>query len=75
MSFSQYLGKRRITDTPSGEFVREARDDPAIEEVESWPALQAYLFRKHGGKVEEAIQPLSLVWKGYRAHVLKSRRG
>jgi hypothetical protein len=74
MSFSEYLAKRRLTNNPSGEFTRHARGDPRMAEIDSWPALQAYLFHRHGDKVKEAIDAAEPVWKGYRAHVLKSRR-
>jgi hypothetical protein len=73
-TFAEYLAKRRISANPSGAFTREARDDPGIEGIESWPALQAYLFRKHGAKVKEVIAAAEPVWKGYRAHVLNRRR-
>jgi hypothetical protein len=74
MSFSDYLAKRRITDNPSGAFTREAREDPGMAVIESWPQLQAYLFRRHGTKVANVIDAAEPVWKGYRAHVLKTRR-
>jgi hypothetical protein len=74
MSFSEYLTKRRLTSNPSGEFTRAARTDPEMAKIESWPALQAYLFRRHGAKVKEVIDAAEPVWKGYRAHVLKTRR-
>jgi hypothetical protein len=74
MTFSEYLAKRRITDSPSGAFTLEAREDRNMAGIESWPALQAYLFRRHGSKVKESIEAAEPVWKGYRAHVLKNRR-
>jgi hypothetical protein len=74
MSFSDYLARRRLTDNPSGEFTRAARSDPHMAEIESWPELQAYLFRQHGARVKELIAGAEPVWKGYRAHVLKRRR-
>jgi hypothetical protein len=74
MSFSDYRAKRRLTESPSGEFTRSAREDPGMAKIESWPALQAYLFRQHGAKVKEVIDAAEPVWKGYRAHILKNRR-
>ena len=73
MSFSDYLARRRISHTQSGAFTLQAREDPGMAEIESWPALQAYLFRRHGAKAKEAIDAAEPVWKGYRAHVLKTR--
>jgi hypothetical protein len=43
--------------------------------MESWPQLQAYIYRKaHPSKVKDIIQAAEPVWKGYRALVLKDRR-
>lgn len=74
MSFSDYLAKRPRTNGPSEEFTRAMRADPQLPEIETWPELQAYLFRRHGTRVKELIAGAEPVWKGYRAYVLKSRR-
>ena len=74
MTFVEYLAQRRIKGNPSGAFTREARDDPTMARIESWPALQAYLFRRHGDKVKDPIVAAEPVWMGYRTHVLKTRR-
>ena len=74
MSFLEYLAKRRVNHNPSGAFTLQAREDPGMAEIESWAALQAYLLRRHGAKAKEAIDAAEPVWKGYRAHVLKTRR-
>ena len=73
-SFADYLAKRRITDNPSGAFTVEARADPQMAEIHTWPALQAYLFKRHGSKAATAIEAAEPVWKGYRAFVVKNRR-
>lgn len=73
-TFAEYLAKRRINGTVSEAFAREARQDPSMAKIESWAALQAYLFRRHGAKAKEIIQAAEPVWKGYRAHLLKTRR-
>lgn len=74
-SFREYLAARRAGDNPAGEFARQVRDDPEMERIESWPQLQAYIYRKaHPGKIRDTIAAAEPVWKGYRAFVLKSRR-
>jgi hypothetical protein len=74
-TFQDYLAKRRPSKTPAGDFVRELQDDPAMAQIESWPQLQAYIFRHaHSRKVKDIVGAAEPVWKGYRAHVLKSRR-
>jgi hypothetical protein len=74
-SFRDYLARRRLSNTPAGEFTRTLLDDPAMAEIESWPQLQAYIFRHaHAGKVKDIVDAAEPVWKGYRAYVLKSRR-
>jgi len=46
-----------------------------MEQIESWPQLKAYIYRKaHPDKVEEIIQATEPVWKSYRSFVLKDRR-
>ena len=74
-SFRSYLLTRRNSEGPTGEFVRQSRDEPEMEQIESWPQLQAYIYRKaHPSKVKGIIQAAEPVWKGYRALVLKDRR-
>ena len=75
ISFRSYLLTRRNSESPTGEFVRQSREEPEMEHMESWPQLQAYIYRKaHPSKVKDIIQAAEPVWKGYRALVLKNRR-
>jgi hypothetical protein len=75
-SFQEYLLKRRITKNASGQFTQEARSDPRMATVETWPELRAHLYRKgNAAKISEMLAAAEPVWKGYRAYVLKSRRG
>jgi hypothetical protein len=74
-SFRDYLTYRRIIGNSAGEFTREVRDDPAMEKIEDWPQLRAYIYRNaHADKINETIAAAEPVWKGYRAFVLKQRR-
>ncbi|MEO6025232.1 MAG: hypothetical protein ABIP64_19425, partial [Burkholderiales bacterium] len=63
-SFRGYLSTRRATQNPAGEFVRQVRDEPEMESIESWPQLQAFIYRKaHADKVREVIKAAEPVWK------------
>ena len=74
-SFQDYLANRRRSTTPAGQLIRDLRDDPAMAQIESWPQLQAYIYRhNHAHKVNAIIDAAEPVWKSYRAHVMKSRR-
>lgn len=64
MSFPKYIGKRRITDTPAGDFVKDARADKELPDVKSWGELKIYLGRK--GACLEAIDAARSVWRGYQ---------
>lgn len=65
MSFIRYLKERRITDTPAGDFTKDARDDSGMPDVQSWPELRRYLERS--GAIPAAIQSGHRVWAAYRA--------
>ena len=36
MSFRDYIAERRITDTPAGDFVADAKRDPGLPDAETW---------------------------------------
>jgi len=65
LSFKEYVSKRRLTDTPAGDFVRDARADRALPDAESWEQLHTYLITK--GAIPEAIAAARVVWRSYRA--------
>jgi hypothetical protein len=76
MTFRDYLSSRRILDNAAGQFTRQLRDDPRMEDIESWPQLRAYIYRKaHAAKVKDMLDAADPVWKGYRAFLLRQRRG
>src|SRR5882757_523411 len=67
-NFRIYLSSRRRTKNPAGEFVRQVRNGPEREDIESWPQLQAYIYRKaRADKVKEPIKAAEPIWTGYRA--------
>lgn len=67
MSFIRYIQERRITDTPSGDFTKDARADSRMPDVKSWPELRRYLERS--GAIPAAIEAGHRVWNAYRAKV------
>jgi hypothetical protein len=66
MTFKDYINKRRITDTPAGDFVKDARRDRSFpDQVSSWDELRGYLYyRCHGDK--DVLDAAREVWQGYR---------
>ena len=40
MSFKSYLALRRTTDTPTGDFVEDARRDQRMPDIQSWKELK-----------------------------------
>jgi hypothetical protein len=75
ITFKEFLDRRRISNTARGDFTKEARQDPAMAAIESWPQLRAHIYKKATGqRVNEIIDAAEPIWKAYRATVLKARR-
>lgn len=65
MTFHDYLATRRITDTPQGDFVKDARRDPEMAQINSWPELCEHLEGCWADR--DVIRAARLVWRGYEA--------
>jgi hypothetical protein len=66
MTFSEYIRARRITNTPAGDFVKDAREDGQLPgDFPSWDRLHSYLGRRSA--CSEAIDAARTVWRGYLA--------
>jgi hypothetical protein len=63
MSFKQYIAKRQARDNPEGDFVRDARADGALPDVQNWAALKAYL--EGNGACDGALVAARSVWRAY----------
>ena len=65
MSFKEYVAARRITDTPAGDFIKDAKRDGKLPDARTWPELDTYLRVQsaHG----EAVKAARSVWQAYRA--------
>jgi hypothetical protein len=64
MTFRDYVTKRRITDTPMGDFVTDARRDRTLPDVRSWDELRGYLSGK--GACSGAIDAARDVWRQFQ---------
>jgi YozE SAM-like fold len=67
LSFTEYLKSRRVTDTPAGDFIIDAKSDPTMPDATSWKQLEFYLTTK--GAIPDAVTAAKIVWKGYLAQV------
>lgn len=65
MSFREYVAQRRMTRTPSGDFVGDAKQDPGLPDAKTWTELETYLRTK--GAIPDAMAAAKAVWQGYLA--------
>jgi hypothetical protein len=63
MTFSEWLKTARITDTPQGDFIDDARSDSHFPNVQTWDQLDNYLLSR--GACREAKEAAKLVWRRY----------
>lgn len=73
MTFKDYLASRRITDTPQGDFTRDARSDKRLPDTATWSELRNYIQKSTSDDMVEAVTDAArAVWKAYRTKVRKS---
>ncbi|QPQ55096.1 hypothetical protein IC614_00245 [Allosphingosinicella flava] len=72
MSFRDYISNRQARGNPQGDFVRDAKLDPNLPDVESWAQLRAYLERNRA--CDGAIDAARSVWGSYVAKTRRSAR-
>lgn len=65
MSFKEYVAKRRVTNTPMGDFVGDAKGDAGLQDVRTWPDLETHLHLR--GACAGATEAGRAVWRGYCA--------
>lgn len=65
LSFREDIRGRRITDTPAGDFVSDAKGDKSFPDAKTWREVESYLRLK--GAVPEAISAGKEVWKAFEA--------
>lgn len=64
MRFKAYIQRRRITKTPAGDFVMDAKTDVDMPDVSSFRELESHLRHFHRA-CPEAIKAARVVWRGY----------
>jgi hypothetical protein len=69
-SFRDYLMGRRITDTPEGDFVGDAKRDPLFLDATTWDEVESHL--RSGSACPEAIKAARNVWRQYEARISAS---
>lgn len=67
LSFRDYMLGRRVTDTPAGDFVSDAKSDSRFPDAKTWREIESYLFSKQA--CWEAVQAGKQVWRGYQARL------
>ena len=70
MSFKDFLQSVRVTSTPRGEFIADAKtliNAGVFPPVDSWSALYRFMSRR--GSRAETIEIARKVWREYKAKV------
>jgi hypothetical protein len=67
LTFLEYVRARRLTDSPAGDFVADARADSQMPDATTWDQLRTYLVTR--GAISDAIKAARAVWRGYQAKV------
>lgn len=67
MSFKEYIRHRRVTETPAGDFTKDARDDQRLPDINTWEELRSYVSFNRGD--DKVVRAAKEVWKGYQAHL------
>lgn len=64
MTFKEYVIKRRVTDTPAGDFTIDARSDSGLPDAKTWKELKSYIASKTLD--QDVIDAARTVWQGYK---------
>lgn len=71
MSFKDYIARRRVTDTPAGDFTSEAKKDGRLPDAKTWRELKGYVINRRGA--HSVVQAAYQVWAGYRASLGRAK--
>lgn len=63
MNFISYIHQRRISNSPAGDFTKDARRDDNMPDARTWRELETYLRSKRAS--EPAIDAAKSVWKSF----------
>ena len=61
--FRTFIRARRVTDTPRGDFIADAKADRHFPDARSWAQLACYLVHRHA--CHGAINAARRVWNAY----------
>jgi uncharacterized protein YozE (UPF0346 family) len=64
MTFKEYIMKKRVTDTPAGDFTKDARSDSYLPDAKTWEELKSYIQSKT--RNQNVIGAARIVWRGYK---------
>ena len=65
MSFREYIARARITDSPVGDFVADARRDSNLPDASTWSEVETHLRTRRAHT--DAISAGRRVWRNYQA--------
>lgn len=63
LRFRAYIKRARLTDTPEGDFIRDARADSFLPPAKSWRELRRYLAWAGAGRT--VLHAAARVWRQY----------
>lgn len=64
LGFKAYIAQRRVTDTPTGDFVADAKRDRSLPDAKTWEELENHLGWRATGVVRACGRQ---VWRQYLA--------
>ena len=70
MTFKEYIANRQVHDNRQGDFVIDARADPELPDVQTWPELRSYLECSDASY--DDIEAGHLVWQSYQAKIKRA---
>jgi len=71
LGFRDFIRTCRVTDTPRGDFIADARADPRLPDAKRWSELETYL-RLQADACPEAIRQAKRLWKEFERRERRS---
>jgi hypothetical protein len=71
ISFKNYLKRARVSDTPAGDFIADARLDKMLPAARTWDELEVYLLSQWGS---DPIGAAHSAWRNYEAFQRRAQR-
>lgn len=69
IGFKEYIdSQEKISDTPEGDFIKDAQSDSHLPDFKSWKELKSYFFYNHVSEIlDDVLVAAKVVWLNYRA--------